>query len=94
MPCRFVASICPVPSPNPRTISTDPSVNSSAIAPTVLCEAMWAGIPVVAGRLGDVERLFLDDRPGWLVEPGDEPGLERALLMPMDCELAPAVVGL
>jgi glycosyltransferase involved in cell wall biosynthesis len=47
--------------------------------PTVLAEGMWAGIPVVASRVGGVERLFAGDQPGWLVEPGDEQALVDAL---------------
>jgi glycosyltransferase involved in cell wall biosynthesis len=52
--------------------------------PTVLAEGMWAGIPVVASRVGGVERLFAADQPGWLVEPGDEQGLVDVLTAAMN----------
>jgi glycosyltransferase involved in cell wall biosynthesis len=47
--------------------------------PTVIGEALWAGIPVIATSVGGVGRLFDDVAPGWLVAPGDEAALARAL---------------
>jgi glycosyltransferase involved in cell wall biosynthesis len=47
--------------------------------PTVIGEALWAGIPIIATSVGGVERLFDDAAPGWLVAPGDEGALARAL---------------
>lgn len=52
--------------------------------PTVLTEAMWAGIPVVASNVGGIDQLFATDDPGWLVEPGDERDLVQALTAAMN----------
>jgi len=54
--------------------------------PTVLAEAMWAGIPVVATRVGGIQHLFGDQRPGWLVDAGDEQALVDAITAAMDPE--------
>jgi hypothetical protein len=65
-----------------------PSVPSPGLptegVPTVLAEAMWAGIPVVASRVGGVDQLFATDDPGWLFEPGDEEGMVKALMAAMN----------
>jgi glycosyltransferase involved in cell wall biosynthesis len=58
---------------------SDPSVGSEGV-PTVLAEAMWAGIPVVSTRGGGVGRLFEDEQPGWLVDSGDDGQLLAALM--------------
>jgi glycosyltransferase involved in cell wall biosynthesis len=47
--------------------------------PNVLLEAMAAGIPSVATRVGDVPSLMEPGRTGFLVEPGDAAGLAEAL---------------
>ena len=44
----------------------------------VLAEAVGAGLPVVATRTGGIPE-WLQDGDGLLVEPGDEPALERAI---------------
>ena len=48
--------------------------------PTVLLEAMAAGRPVVATRVGHVEGIVDDGSEGYLVEPGDVPGLADRLV--------------
>ena len=47
--------------------------------PNVVLEAMAAGLPVVATRVGGVPELVVQGRTGWLVDPGDPPGLAKAL---------------
>jgi len=47
--------------------------------PNVVLEAMAAGLPVVATRVGGVPELVESGRTGWLVNPGDAPGLAAAL---------------
>jgi glycosyltransferase involved in cell wall biosynthesis len=47
--------------------------------PNVVLEAMAAGLPVVATRVGGVPELVVPGGTGWLVEPGDPPGLAAAL---------------
>ncbi|MFA4903638.1 MAG: glycosyltransferase [Desulfobaccales bacterium] len=47
--------------------------------PNVVLEAMAAGLPVVATRVGGVPELVELNRTGWLVNPGDAPALAAAL---------------
>jgi glycosyltransferase involved in cell wall biosynthesis len=47
--------------------------------PTALLEAMQAGVPVVASRVGGVAEIVEDGRTGVLVTPGDARGLADAL---------------
>lgn len=47
--------------------------------PTSLLEAMRAGVPVVASRVGGVEEIVEDGRTGLLVTPGDAQGLAYAI---------------
>jgi glycosyltransferase involved in cell wall biosynthesis len=47
--------------------------------PVVLMEAMAAGVPVVATRVGGVAELIEDGRNGLLVTPGSVDALSRAL---------------
>ena len=43
-------------------------------------EAMTARLPIVATRVGAIPDFVEEGRNGWLVEPGDVPGLASALL--------------
>ena len=45
--------------------------------PHVLLEAMAAGLPAVATRVGGVPELVEDGRTGWLIDPDDPSDLER-----------------
>jgi glycosyltransferase involved in cell wall biosynthesis len=57
-----------------------PSHPSVETLPLSLMEAMAAGRPVVASRVGSVEELVVDGVTGSLVPPGDVPSLSGALL--------------
>ncbi len=57
--------------------------------PMCLLEAMAAGRPVIATRVGSVPKLINADQTGLLLDPGDEEGLARAILRLLhDTELA------
>jgi len=47
--------------------------------PVVLMEAGATGLPLVASRLSGIPELVVDGETGLLIEPGDAPGLARAL---------------
>jgi glycosyltransferase involved in cell wall biosynthesis len=47
--------------------------------PFGLCEAMAAGLPVVASPVGGVPEVVTDGASGFLVAPGDKATLERSL---------------
>lgn len=49
------------------------------VAPLSVMQAMAAGRPVVATRVGSTAHLVDEGRTGWLVEPGDAEGLAKAL---------------
>jgi glycosyltransferase involved in cell wall biosynthesis len=55
-----------------------PSVNESM--PMCLLEAMAAGIPVIATRVGSIPKLILQEQTGLLLEAGDVKGLAAAIL--------------
>ena len=58
-------------------------------APTILAQAMAAGKPVVASRVGGVGEMVDDGETGFLVESGDEGALaERIVKLLEDQELA------
>jgi glycosyltransferase involved in cell wall biosynthesis len=48
--------------------------------PLSVVEAMLAGLPVVATRVGSVAELVADGRTGWVVERDDVDGLADALV--------------
>jgi glycosyltransferase involved in cell wall biosynthesis len=52
--------------------------------PLVVLEAMAAGLPVVATRVGDVPAMVEDGRSGFIVEPGDIGALAKAISKVMD----------
>ena len=56
-----------------------PSLPDFYFSPLKVVEAMAAGLPVVASRVGDLDRLVADRRTGMLVEPGDPVALAAAL---------------
>ncbi len=52
---------------------------ASDILPTVIAEAMAAGLPVVSTSLAGIPEMVQDGTTGLLCEPGDEAGLADAL---------------
>jgi glycosyltransferase involved in cell wall biosynthesis len=48
--------------------------------PVCVLEAMAAGVPVVASAVGGIPELLQSGECGWLVAPGDEKALARALI--------------
>jgi glycosyltransferase involved in cell wall biosynthesis len=55
-----------------------PSLNEAT--PMCLLEAMAAGVPVVATKVGSVPRLIIPDSTGVLLEPGDADAIGEAIL--------------
>jgi glycosyltransferase involved in cell wall biosynthesis len=55
-----------------------PSVGPES-CPTVVMEAMSAGRPVIASRIGGLPDLVADGETGYLVEPGNASALQQAL---------------
>lgn len=52
--------------------------------PMAVLEAMAAGVPVVASRVGAVPDWMVDGKNGLVVEPGDEAALARAVQFLLD----------
>ena len=48
--------------------------------PTVNTEAMLCGLPIISSRLVGIPEQVIDGETGFLVDPGDEPGLAAALV--------------
>lgn len=47
--------------------------------PTVIMEAMAAGLPVVSTRIGGIPEMVVENETGFLVQPGDVAGLAEAI---------------
>jgi glycosyltransferase involved in cell wall biosynthesis len=60
----------------PSRVATDGDQEGT---PTVLGEAMAAGVPVIASRLGGLREHLVDRETGLLVEPGSVESLAEAL---------------
>lgn len=56
-----------------------PSTGSD-VAPLVIMEAMSAGKPVVASRLGGIPEMVSDGETGYLVTPGDSSSIREKLI--------------
>jgi glycosyltransferase involved in cell wall biosynthesis len=60
------------------TVAVLPTLHREGM-PTALLEAMRAGIPIVASRVGGVSEIVEDGMTGILVTPGDAAGLAEAI---------------
>ena len=52
--------------------------------PTVAGEAMACGTPVLASRVGGVPELVREDENGWMIPPGDDFALSKAVTFVLD----------
>jgi glycosyltransferase involved in cell wall biosynthesis len=52
--------------------------------PIVVLEALASGVAVIATRVGDIPYILDDGGCGWLVDPGDVPGLAAAIRQATD----------
>ena len=62
-------------------VPIDDTLINRARSSAKLLELMAAGLPIVAGRVGEVAEYIEDRRSGLLVAPGDPAALARATLM-------------
>jgi glycosyltransferase involved in cell wall biosynthesis len=62
-------------------VPMDDTLINRARSSAKLLELMAAGLPIVAGRVGEVAEYIEDGRSGLLVPPGDPAALARAALM-------------
>ncbi|WP_161878351.1 glycosyltransferase family 4 protein [Alkalibacterium sp. MB6] len=71
------------------TILVHPSLSESF--PIVLLEAAEQQVPVIATRVGDVDKIVTDDSKGWLISPNSSKELVQALdeayLLWQQCQL-------
>jgi glycosyltransferase involved in cell wall biosynthesis len=74
------------------TVAVIPSVWAEAFGLTVV-EAMAAGRPLVASRIGGIPELVEQDRTGLLVEPGNADELARAIQRLLDDPVRAAEMG-
>jgi glycosyltransferase involved in cell wall biosynthesis len=61
-----------------------PSHPAVETLPLSVLEAMAAGVPVVATRVGSVPELITDGHTGLLIDPGDPPALAGAIAEVLD----------
>ena len=54
-------------------------------SPNVILEAMAASVPVISTRVGDAERIVLQDQTGYLVEESDIEGLAERMVALASC---------
>lgn len=69
-----------------------PSLQFESV-PKILVEAMAAGRPIVASRVGDIPELLEDGRTGRLVPPGDPAALAQAIRNCLRDSAAAAALG-
>ena len=62
--------------------------------PMALLEAMAAGLPVVATRVGGIPDVIADGRDGWLVGPRDPGAIAKAVIRLLDDPALRAAMGL
>jgi glycosyltransferase involved in cell wall biosynthesis len=61
--------------------------------PTVIAEAMAAGLPVVSTRLAGVPEMVADGQTGFLIPPGDSTALAESLARPLTDPALAARIG-
>ncbi len=79
--CGFVDDVRPYLAR--ATVAVLPTLRREGM-PTSLLEAMGAGVPVVASRVGGVSEIVEDGRTGLLVPPGDAQALARTIGLLLD----------